>query len=73
MFVALKSSTLPDAVPAMAPLIGPDTSVVFAMNGIPWWYLYRCPDNGLPRPDLSRLDPGGVLARRSASNASSAA
>ena len=63
VFVALKSSTLPDAVPAMAPLIGPDTSVVFAMNGIPWWYLYRCPDNGLPRPDLSRLDPGGVLAR----------
>ena len=33
------------------------------MNGIPWWYLYRCPDNGLPRPDLSRLDPGGVLER----------
>jgi 2-dehydropantoate 2-reductase len=63
VFVALKSSTLPDAAPAMAPLIGPDTSVVFAMNGIPWWYLYRCADNGLPRPDLSRLDPGGVLAR----------
>ena len=63
IFVALKSSTLPDAALAMAPLIGPDTSVVFAMNGIPWWYLYRCPDNGLPRPDLSRLDPGGVLAR----------
>ena len=63
VFVALKSSTLPDAADAMAPLIGPDTSVVFAMNGIPWWYLYRCPDNGLPRPDLSRLDPGGMLAR----------
>jgi len=63
VFVALKSSTLPDAAPAMAPLLGPDTRVVFAMNGIPWWYLYRCPDNGLPPPDLSRLDPGGVLAR----------
>jgi 2-dehydropantoate 2-reductase len=63
VFVTLKSSVLPDAAAAMAPLIGPDTSVVFAMNGIPWWYLYRCADNGLPRPDLSRLDPGGVLAR----------
>jgi 2-dehydropantoate 2-reductase len=63
VFVALKSSTLPEAAAAMAPLLGPDTSVVFAMNGIPWWYLYRCPDNGLPRPDLSRLDPGGVLGR----------
>jgi 2-dehydropantoate 2-reductase len=24
-----------------APLLGPDTSVVTAMNGIPWWYFYR--------------------------------
>jgi 2-dehydropantoate 2-reductase len=63
VFVALKSSVLPEVAPAMAPLIGPDTSVVFAMNGIPWWYLYRCPDTGMPRPDLSRLDPGGVLER----------
>ena len=63
VFVALKSSTLPQAAPAIGPLLGPATSVVFAMNGIPWWYLYRCPDNGLPRPDLSRLDPGGGLAR----------
>ncbi len=63
VFVALKSSVLTDAAPAMMPLIGPDTSIVFAMNGIPWWYLYRCPENGLPHPDLSRLDPGGVLAR----------
>src|SRR4029077_8350473 len=63
VFVALKSSVLQDAAPALQPLIGPDTSVIFAMNGIPWWYLYRCPDSGVPRPDLSSLDPGGVLAR----------
>jgi 2-dehydropantoate 2-reductase len=63
VFVALKSSVLPAAAPGIAKLIGPDTSIVFAMNGIPWWYLYRCPENGLPRPDLSLLDPGGVLAR----------
>ena len=63
VFVALKSSVLPAAAPTLAPLIGPDTSVVFAMNGIPWWYLYRCPDNGVRRPDLSLLDPDGVLER----------
>ena len=63
VFVALKSSVLPEAAPDLQPLIGPDTSVIFAMNGIPWWYLYRCPDSGVPRPDLSSLDPGGVLAR----------
>jgi 2-dehydropantoate 2-reductase len=63
VFVALKSSVLPAAAPGIATLIGPDTAVVFAMNGIPWWYLYRCPENGVPRPDLSLLDPGGVLER----------
>jgi 2-dehydropantoate 2-reductase len=63
VFVTLKSSVLAAAAPSLLSLIGPQTSVVFAMNGIPWWYLYRCPDNGMPRPDLSRLDPGGVLTR----------
>src|SRR3982751_6904021 len=38
VFVTMKSSALPEAAPALAPLIGPETSVVFAMNGIPWWY-----------------------------------
>src|ERR1700675_1171563 len=31
VFVALKSSVLAAAAPGMAPLIGPDTSIVFAM------------------------------------------
>src|SRR5204863_10028717 len=63
VIVTLKSSVLPGAAPDIATLIGPDTTVIFAMNGIPWWYLYRLGDNGLPSPDLSRLDPGGALAR----------
>jgi 2-dehydropantoate 2-reductase len=63
VIVTLKSSVLPAAAAPLASLAGPDTVFVFAMNGIPWWYLYRLADNGVPRPDLSRLDPGGVLAR----------
>lgn len=54
---------LPHAAASLAPLLGPDTTVILAMNGIPFWYLYRIEDNGLPRPDLSRLDPGGILTR----------
>lgn len=47
----------------LVPLLGRDTAVVFAQNGIPWWY-----DIGLspsrPRPpDLGHLDPGGALRR----------
>jgi 2-dehydropantoate 2-reductase len=54
ILVTLKSSVLPAAASQLQPLIGPETTVVFAMNGIPWWYLYRLDDGGVPRPDLSQ-------------------
>jgi 2-dehydropantoate 2-reductase len=62
VIVTVKSSVLPQLASSIATLVGPDTSVVFAMNGIPWWYLYRA-ESEAPAPDLSRLDPGGELAR----------
>ncbi len=59
----LKANALPALAGAIGPLLDAGTAVVFAQNGIPWWYA-----NGLaaarPRPpDLSRLDPDGALAR----------
>src|SRR5262245_62445829 len=38
VLVTLKSSVLPAAASQLSTLIGPETTVVFAMNGIPWWY-----------------------------------
>ena len=42
------------------PLLGPDTAVAFAMNGIPWWYFHKegGPHDGLR---LDRIDPGGAV------------
>jgi 2-dehydropantoate 2-reductase len=62
VIVTAKSSTLPEMAASIATLCGPDTTVIFAMNGIPWWYLYRA-ELKAPAPDLSRLDPAGALAR----------
>ncbi len=62
VIVTAKSSVLPEMAASIATLIGPDTTVIFAMNGIPWWYLYRA-ETSAPAPDLSRLDPAGVLSR----------
>jgi 2-dehydropantoate 2-reductase len=62
VIVTAKSSTLPEMAASIATLCGPDTAVVFAMNGIPWWYLYRA-EMTAPPPDLSRLDPAAALAR----------
>jgi len=62
VIVTLKSSVLPEAAAEIGALVGPQTTVIFAMNGIPFWYLYRA-ESAAPAPDLSRLDPGGGLAR----------
>jgi len=37
---ALKAHQAYDSAAAFAPLLGPETSVLTAMNGIPWWYFY---------------------------------
>jgi 2-dehydropantoate 2-reductase len=44
-------------------MLGADTPVVFAQNGIPWWYGHGLSKSRPPAPDLSRLDPGGALAK----------
>ena len=41
--MTLKSYQAPGVVDAMQPLLGPDTTVATAMNGIPWWYFYKLP------------------------------
>jgi 2-dehydropantoate 2-reductase len=52
-------AAIADKLPA---LLGPETPVVFAINGIPWWYFHGAPMRP-NRPDLGFLDPGGALAR----------
>src|SRR5262249_32804011 len=44
VLVTMKSSVLPGVAHQLGPLIGPGTTVIFAMNGIPWWYLHRLKD-----------------------------
>jgi 2-dehydropantoate 2-reductase len=61
VIVAVKAPSLPTVAATITPLLGPDTPVVFAMNGIPWWYFYR--DGQAPHGlSLPALDPGGALA-----------
>jgi len=38
-------------------LIGDETSIIFAMNGIPWWYFYGIDEPGKERR-IDILDPG---------------
>lgn len=55
--ITLKAHSVAPALPAMKPLLGPDTAVVMGVNGIPWWYFYGMEG---PRRDLrlATVDPG---------------
>ena len=62
VIVTVKAPALPAVATTIAPLLGPDTSVAFPMNGIPWWYFHA---HGGPHDGrrLARLDPGDALWR----------
>ena len=57
VIVGLKSHQAWESAEDLAPLLGPETAVVTAQNGVPWWYFY-----GLEGPfkdlRLSSVDPG---------------
>src|SRR5450631_1206660 len=55
---ALKAHQAYDSAPAFAPLLGPETTVLTAMNGIPWWYFYKS-GGPLEGQYLQSVDPGG--------------
>jgi 2-dehydropantoate 2-reductase len=60
VLVTVKAQNLTQVADTIAPLLGKDTSVVTAMNGVPWWFFH-----GMKRRDarLESLDPGGRLSR----------
>ncbi len=62
VFVAVKNPALPSVAAGIAPLLGPGTVVVTAMNGLPWWFFNGFPSDG-PTIDISALDPQGAISR----------
>jgi len=57
----LKANAVGSLVMGLPPLLRDDTGVVFAQNGIPWWYDIGLAGEHPPMPDLGFLDPGGAL------------
>ena len=62
VIVAVKAPALASVAPAVQALCGPDTAVLVALNGVPWWFF-----DGLPGPcaglRLPSVDAGGLLTR----------
>lgn len=59
VLLALKAHSITPALESIMPLIGPETAVVTAQNGVPWWYFH-----GIESPYAGRIesvDPGGRI------------
>lgn len=57
---SVKQAALADAIRSAAPMIGKDTLLVFAMNGLPWWFADGMDFEATPDL-LALLDPSGEL------------
>ena len=56
-----KAHSLSAAAETAAPLIGPETALAFAQNGIPWWYAQDFSAPGLEPGPLPLLDPDRAI------------
>jgi len=62
VIVAVKAPSLPALAHGIAPLLGPDTVVLTAMNGVPWWFFQDFGGERAGTP-LKTVDPQGEIGR----------
>ena len=60
VILTLKTHSIAPVVDQIVPLLGPDTAIVTAQNGIPWWYFYGLPGSW-ENHHLEAADPGGRI------------
>ncbi len=60
VIITVKAYALTGLVDTLQPLLGPETAILFAQNGLPWWYFYR---HGGPHDGriIESVDPGGKI------------
>src|SRR6266850_413460 len=63
VIVAVKAQSLAGVAERIGPLVGADTSILTAMNGVPWWFFDRL-KFGNGRERLESLEPGGTNTAR---------
>lgn len=62
VMLCTKAYQLPEVAALVPSLLGPDTIVVPAVNGVPWWYFYK--QGGVyDGRVLKSLDPDGLLEK----------
>jgi 2-dehydropantoate 2-reductase len=59
IIVTLKAHSVPPIVGKMKPLIGPNTTIVSGVNGVPWWYFHKIGGEH-EGTRLESVDPGNA-------------
>ena len=59
VIVTLKAHSVQPVVDKMKPLIGPNTTIVSGVNGVPWWYFHKL-GGDLEGTRLESVDPGNA-------------
>lgn len=62
VIVAVKAPAMAEVAQGIAPLLGPKTIVMTAMNGVPWWF-FQGFGGRLQDATLNAIDPSGVIAK----------
>jgi 2-dehydropantoate 2-reductase len=61
LVLTLKAHSLLPAMAQLKPLIGPNTTIVAAINGVPWWYTYRL-GGEFEGKRIEAVDPDGAVS-----------
>ena len=59
MILTLKAHSVPPVVGQILPLLGPQTTLVSGVNGVPWWYFHRH-GGAFEGRRLASVDPGNL-------------
>ena len=59
--VAVKATAIASVADSISALLGPETIVLPAMNGVPWWFTHGVVAAGAE--PLQSVDPGGAIAK----------
>ncbi|MCH8530942.1 MAG: 2-dehydropantoate 2-reductase [Saccharospirillum sp.] len=63
VILSVKSQAVLDVLPTVKALMGPDTRLLSAMNGIPWWFFQGLSPE-FNHIDLPSIDPGRTLLKQ---------
>ena len=62
IFIGVKAQSIPLIVDDLVPMISENTTIISAVNGLPWWYFYEAnTQTNLDNKYLESVDPNGKI------------